>query len=221
MRMTFLTGFALVVVSAATAFAFNPDELNKITFDNATGATIEMIFLSPGDSRFWGPDLVGADYILKDGASVAYYLHYPGASFTFDIMAMDDKGSNFDVRNLEIVDGTETRVALTRKSPKKTASDLALATVRIDNRTGHEIQYLFFSPGDSQAWGADILDEETIMADGSSCSILLLIGSEKMKYSLLAVDENSGEYQFNVTIDPKARKQFSCAIEPGDLKKAK
>jgi len=221
MRTALLSGFVFAVFSAAAAFAFSPDELNKITFDNATGSTIEMIFLSPGDSKVWGPDVVGADYVLKHGASITYYMHYPGASFTFDILAVDDKGSTFDVRGLEIVDGTEARVTLTPTSPRKKASDPAVATVRIDNKTGHEIQYLFFSPSDSHAWGADILDEETIMTDGGSFNILLLMGSEKMKYSLLAVDENSGEYQFNVSIEPRARKELSIAIEPGDLKKAK
>ena len=54
---------ALVLACAASAFAFNPDELNKITFQNTTGTKIEMIFLSPGDSEYWGPDIIGADYV--------------------------------------------------------------------------------------------------------------------------------------------------------------
>jgi hypothetical protein len=35
------------------------------------------------------------------------------------------------------------------------------------------------------------------------------------------VNENDDKYQFNMTIDPKVRKEFTWAIEPRDLKKAK
>jgi hypothetical protein len=34
MRKVLLAALAFAAVSAATAFAFNPDELNKITFDS-------------------------------------------------------------------------------------------------------------------------------------------------------------------------------------------
>ena len=221
MRTATLATLVIAVFSAVPVFAFSPDQLNKITFDNTTGTTIEMIFLSPGDSKFWGPDIIGADYILKDGASVGYYVHYPGASFRFDVMATDGKGNEFEIRDLEITDGTEARVTLTPRSPKKATPDFTLATVRIDNRTGHEIQYLFVSPSDSHAWGADLLDEETTVVDRESCSFVLLTGKGKMQYSLMAIDEDNDEYQFDVTIDPKTRKEFIWAIEPGDLKKAK
>jgi hypothetical protein len=35
------------------------------------------------------------------------------------------------------------------------------------------------------------------------------------------VNENDNEYQFNMTIDPKVRKELTWAIEPWNLKKAK
>jgi hypothetical protein len=221
MRKALVAALAFTAVSAATAFAFNPDKLNKITFDNATGTKIEMIFLSPGDSKFWGPDIIGADYFLKDSGSIGYYVHYPETSFRFDIMATDDKGNKFEIRDFQIADGKEAKVKLTPESLNATMTDFTLATVHIDNNTGHEIQYLFFSPSDTNAWGVDLLDEETTVADGDSHSFVLPVGRDKLKYELMGVDENGDEYQFNMTIDPKARKEFTWAIEPGDLKRAK
>ena len=53
MRKMVLAAFLFAAVSAASVFAFDPDELNKITFVNDTGTKIEMIFLSPGDSKYW------------------------------------------------------------------------------------------------------------------------------------------------------------------------
>ena len=217
MRRIALAALVLAAVSAATAFAFNPDELNKITFQNLTGTKIEMIFLSPGDSKFWGPDIIGADYYLKDGATLGYYVHYPDKSFKFDIMATDDQGSKFEVRDLIINDGREASVKITRKSLNKEAPDFTLATVHIENATGHELQYLFVSPDDSNAWGVDLLDAETTVADGDEHSFVLAVGKDKVKYNLMAVDENDDEYKFNMTIDPKAKKEFTWAVEPSDL----
>jgi hypothetical protein len=221
MRMSLLTAFALAAVSAATTFGFSPDKLNKITFENTTGTRIEMIFLSPRDSKFWGPDLLGADYILEEGKNTNCYLDYPAESFGFDVMATDDKGNKFEIRDFEVTDGNEATVSLTSKSLKTRAPDFSLATVRAVNSTGHEIQYLFVPPGDSAAWGADLLVEETTLADGDSYSFLLAVGKNKMKYKVMGVDENGDEYQFTVTIDPRVTKEFTWTIEPGDLTKAK
>ena len=221
MRRVLLATVAFAAVSAASVFAFDPDELNKITFDNSTGSKIEMVFLSPADSKFWGPDIIGADYFLKNGASLGYFVHYPDATFKFDIMATDDDGNEFEVRDFVMTDGNEARVKLTPKSLNKTAPDFTRATVHIDNDTGHEIQYLFVSPSDSDAWGVDLLDEDTTVADGDSHSFVLAVGKDKVKYNLMGVDENNDEYQFNLTIDPRAKKEFTWAIEPDDLVKPK
>jgi hypothetical protein len=221
MRRALLAALAFAAVSTEAAFAFDPNELNKITFDNTTGTKIDMIFLSPGDSKFWGPDIIGADNILKDGGCIGCYVHYPNMSFRFDIMATDDKGNKFEVRDFRMTDGKEARVTLTPKSLNRTAPDFTLATVHIDNNTGHEIQYLFVSPSDSDAWGVDLLDEETTVAEGDSHSFVLAVGKDKVKYNLMRVNENDDEYQFNLTIDPKANKEFTWTIEPADLKKTK
>ncbi len=205
-RIVLVTAVLALAVAAA-AFAFNPDELNKITFQNATGTKVEMIFLSPGDSQYWGPDIVGADYFLKDGASIGYYVHYPDKSFKFDIMATDDQGNKFEVRDFVMTDGKEATVKLTKKNLNQDAPDFTLATVHIENNTGHELQYLFVSPNDSDAWGVDLLDEETTVADGDQHSFVLAVGKNKVKYNLMAVDENDDEYTFNMSIDPSDLKK--------------
>jgi len=221
MRKFMLAAVVFAAVSVAAVFAFSPDELNKITFQNTTGGKIEMIFLSPGDSQFWGPDIIGADYFLKNGATLGYYVHYPDKSFKFDIMATDENGNKFEVRDFEMTDGKEASVNLTPRSLNSTAPDFTLATVHIENNTGHELQYLFVSPSDSDAWGVDLLDEETTVADGDEHRFVLAVGKERVKYNLMAVDENDDVYKFNLTIDPKAKKEFTWSIDPTDLQKAK
>ncbi|HEY9593279.1 MAG TPA: hypothetical protein VHE79_02315 [Spirochaetia bacterium] len=209
----------LLVLVAATVFAFDPDELNLITFVNSTGTKIEMIFLSPGDSKLWGPDLVGADYVVNDGASVSYYVHYPDASFTFDIMATDDKGNKFELRDYRISDGKEGRVRITRDSLDSAAPDFKLLTLEVENNTGRELVYLFVSPSDSDAWGCDMLDSETTLIDGDTHSIVIPVGKEAVTYNLMAADEDNNEYQFDVKIDPRKGDTLTVSIEPQDLKR--
>jgi hypothetical protein len=217
-RKSVLLALLLAVLSAGAAFAFDPDELNTITFVNATGTKIEMIFLSPGDSEYWGPDIIGADYVLSDGASVSYYVHHPEKTFKFDIMATDDQGNKFELRDYALSDGRESRVRLTQANLDDTAPDFKLATLEVENNTGVEIEYLFISPSDSDAWGADLLDSESSLSDGDTHSVVIPIGKNRVTYNLMAADENNDEYVFDVKLDPKKGTSFSVSIDPEDLK---
>jgi hypothetical protein len=46
------------------------------------------------------------------------------------------------------------------------------------------IQYLFISPSDSDAWGVDLLDEETTVADRDFHSFVPTGVTDKGKYNL-------------------------------------
>jgi hypothetical protein len=132
-------------------------------------------------------------------------------------MATDENGNKFEIRDFLMTDGKEASVKLTPKSLNTTAPDFTLATVHLENNTGFEVQYLFVSPSDSDAWGVDLLDEESTIADGDEHSFVLAVGKDKVKYNLMAVDENGDEYQFNMTIDPQAKKEFTWSIDPEDI----
>jgi len=216
-RKAFLVAIVLAVLGASAAFAFDPDTLNKVTFENTTGTKIDMIFLSPGDSDHWGPDIIGADYIMKDNSSLGYYVDYPNSSFKFDILAIDDKGNKFEIYDYTMTDGRAATIKLTKKSLNGTAPDFTLKTLEVTNKTGYEIDYLFISAEDTDAWGADLLDEETTLADGDSHSVVIPIGKDKVKYYVMAVDEDDDEYQFSVTLDPSRSSAVNVAVEPGDM----
>jgi hypothetical protein len=137
-------------------------------------------------------------------------------------MATDDKGNKFEQRDLVVTDGKELSLKLVKKNLNASAPDFTLATVHFENKTGHELQYLFVSPSDSKAWGVDLLDEQTTLADGDTHSIVIPIGKNKVKYNLMAVDENNDEYSFNLTLDPgKASKEFNWSIDASDLSTGK
>ena len=71
MKRILLVLFVVVLfTSPAWADTFDPDWLNLITFTNSTGRTIEFIFLSPGDSEYWGPEILGSERVLPDDESI-------------------------------------------------------------------------------------------------------------------------------------------------------
>jgi len=217
MKRGVLAILLIVCVGVAAAFAIDPNDLNKVTFQNNTGTKIEMIFLSPGDSEFWGPDIIGADYVLKDGGTITYFVHAPESPFKFDIMATDDKGNKFELYDFSISSGKQSTVRLTSKNLNATAGSFTLETVNVTNNTGYEIEYLFVSPDDSDAWGADLLDSETTLADGDEHHIVIPVGTAKRTYNLLAYDENGDEYMFDVKIDPKKSDTVDVSIEESDM----
>jgi hypothetical protein len=217
MRKAVLPGVLLAVLSAAAAFAFDPSELNKLTFVNSTGGEIQMIFLSPADSEFWGPDIIGADFVLEVGGSVGYYVHSPQELFSYDVLATDGKGNSFEMRDLKLTRGKKQTITLTAKDLTSKAPSFTLATLTVDNDTGAEIHYLFMSPADSDAWGADLLSGENTLEDGDSWSISVPVGKEKAPYNFFAEDDEGRAFFFSATLDPSRGTTFSVSIDRSDL----
>ena len=187
--------------AAAPALAVNPDNLNRITFENRTGDSIRYIFLSPSDSSYWGTDILGSTRVLADDEDLAFYIHYPDRCNEFDIYAVGANDEAFLVYGHEICDGTEETVRLNRRNLDENAPSFDFTTVTIENDTDYELWYIFFSPGDSNMWGVDQLDEETILYPDDSVSLLLPIGDDWVRYDVRAVDEDEDTYTFYVEVD--------------------
>lgn len=215
MRKTLIVAVVICVFCALAAYAFDPSELNKVTFKNNTGEQIQMIFLSPGDSQEWGPDIVGSDYHISNGNSVTYYVHYPNSSFKFDIMATDKKNNTYEIYNYTLKDSTQPTIVFNKSNRTSTVPDFHYVNVTVTNDLDNEIYYLFVSPSDSDAWGADMLDTETTLSAGDTYSFDIPVSS-KVTYNLMAVDENNDEYTFDITLDTNKTK-VKVSVEPSDL----
>ena len=206
----------LCALVAQSSLAVSPDELNLITFENKTGSDINYIFLSPGDSEYWGSDILGSSRVLADNEELGFYIHYPERCNEFDIYAVGENDEAFLVFGYEICDGKEAKVEFTQRNLDATAPDFEFTTVTIQNQTSYEILYLFFSPGDSEMWGVDQLDRETTMQSGESVSVLLPIADGVVSYDVQAVDEDEDTYTFSVDINPKVAEHV-YSIENADL----
>lgn len=201
---------------AFSANAVNPDNLNLITFENRTGDSINYIFLSPSDSRYWGTDILGSSRTLSDDDDLGFYIHYPDECNEFDIYAVGENDAAYLVYGYEICDGKQATVDLSRRDLKDSSPDFDYTTVTIENETNYDILYLFFSPGDSDMWGVDQLDRNTILNPGEDVSVLLPVSGKETRYDVRAVDEDEDTYTFFVEVD-SGLSEHRFTIENSDL----
>jgi hypothetical protein len=214
-RITVAAVFALL--AAASAFAFDPNELNRITFTNSTGERILAIVFTPSDSSSWGPDVFGSDTVLRDGSSTGCYVHYPPSSFKFDILATGESGRTMEIHNFQMSDASEGRVTFTGKEAATPAPDLTFVTLTVTNDTGRDMQYLFVSPSDSKAWGADLMSDQAFAA-GDTRSVIVAVGKQAVTCNVMCADDNDSQYVSDLTIDPTAGATFAVSLEPADLR---
>lgn len=215
-RLIFAAILLLSIMGRAQAQGIDPANLNLITFHNETGGTIEYVFLSPGDSGHWSTDILGSHRVLDNRDSLGFYIHYPNRCDEFDIMAIGGNGNAFTLFDYQICDGREAHITLDQKSLDESAPELDLVEIVLENELNYEIQYLFFSPGDSIMWGVDQLDAHTILQPGQAVSVLLPVQDREVRYDVQAVDEDHDSYTFFVEVD-NSRDRFTFEVEPQDI----
>lgn len=89
-----------------------------------------------------------------------------------------------------------------------------LNQVTFSNNTGYDLHYLFFSPSDSQTWGADILGSDRIFPDGASLSFYIHYPDTTNAFDLLAVDEDGDAYRHTgVSITDGAEAQVEISMD--------
>jgi hypothetical protein len=69
-----------------------------------------------------------------------------------------------------------------------------LDRVTFANRTGIDIVYLYFSPGDSDHWGADVLGATERLLHGEDVGFYLHHPNRADEFDFLAIDENENAY---------------------------
>ncbi len=202
-------------VIVAAGFGFDEDYLNLVTFENLTNQTVEFIFLSPGDSEYWGPEILGSERVLAENESLGFWILYPDRCNTFDIMAVGEDGGTIVIYDYEICDGVQEVIEITNKDLVDDPPDMDFVNIYIRNDT-LSIYYIFISPSDSMYWGVDYLDETTILEMDEMVSFLFPVSEEGMQYDLLGVDEDGDEYQFSFEINTASDRDI-FPIEISDL----
>lgn len=186
--------------AVSSVWAFDPDYLNSVTIENRTGKEIWYLYVSPGDSEVWGPDLLDSTSTLENRETHKFMILYPDATNNFDIMLVAEDGSTFVKWDVPVTDGTPAKVVFTA-SDASAKTEQALVKVTITNDTGFEIYYLFFSPEDSSMWGPDILRSDVTLETGTSYSFYVPVNATET-YNMMAVDEDNDTYSYDITLRP-------------------
>ncbi len=199
---------SLIMLINVTAYA----DLNEIQFRNKTGNTIYYLFFSPGDSEFWGPDILGSEATFEPGDELNYYVSFSGDSTTFDFKAVDDEGNIYELYNMEIIDGEPDRIIISSDKLSETVDledfENGLVSLEIANATGFELYNLFISPADSDHYGIDFMDSETTLNDGDSVEVLMFVSGDGAEYDIMAVDHEDDSYSFQLSVDPEIVEQY-------------
>ncbi|MCK5199638.1 MAG: hypothetical protein KAR21_14860 [Spirochaetales bacterium] len=201
----------------ALDFAFDPGWLNSIEFLNETGNDIEYVFMSPGDSEYWGPEILGPDRVLESWDNLGFYIFYPDECNDFDILAIDSNDNSLYIYDYTICDGTEETIAFSKRDMAEEESYFDFMTLDIYNEIETEIFYLFVSPADSNMYGVDLLDEYTTILPGEYLSLLIPIGEDEVDYDVMAVDEYNNTYSFTYTISIEYGYEQVVAVEMSDI----
>lgn len=214
--ITMLFAALLITTVATAAEAIDPANLNRVTFVNNTGYDIAYLFFSPGDSDYWGADILGTTRTLDDGEKVGFYVHYPDTTNAFDFLAIDEDGDAYIIWEYEITDGESAVIEVTLADLEGGYDLPARATVSFVNETGYDIWYVFFSPGDSKMWGIDMLDDETILEPEETLSLYVPVTDVATRYDFHGVDADEDAYEFWVELSD-ARSEYTYAIEFSDI----
>jgi len=205
--------FIFFLLTLGTVTALTAQDLNTIEFKNKTKNEIYYLFFSPGDSEYWGPDVLGDTRTLTAGETVEFFISYPDPINTFDFMAIDDEGNVYEFYDMEISDEEPARIVI-NSSYVTDQVDLDsleedLVALEIQNVTGFELYYMFISPYDSNMYGIDFMDSETTLMDGDSVSVLIFQSNAEIAYDIMAIDDEGDSYSFQLSLDPDMESQYT------------
>ncbi|MBX7056538.1 MAG: hypothetical protein K1X75_00640 [Leptospirales bacterium] len=203
-KIAMVLGLLLLAGAAPITAQSRPfsQQVKQLTVINRTGAEVKYLFVSPNDSQHWGPDILGASTTLPSGGSVGFFTHYPQACGKFDLMAIHANGNVFVQRGVEVCDNRNNqRVTMTAQNRQNNSANYTYAKLTFTNNLDVTIRFLFVSPADSQYWGADYMDQNTVLAPGASHSILVPVGGSSVTYNVLGVDDQEQQHKFDIDVD--------------------
>jgi len=209
----------VIVVGIATvqAAAFEPAGLNQVTFINNTGYEMHHVFFSPSDSDYWGVDVLGDDVVLADGEELRYFVAYPEECASFDFLGIDEDLDAYSSMEFELCDDAPRTFIIEMEDFQGDMGQPELSVLQLENTLDTDIYFLFVSPSDSDIWGIDVLDSQSIFAPGQSVAVPLLRGSEG-RFDVMAVDAEMERYSFSVVLEEVG--QYEFLIEETDRAEA-
>ena len=199
------TGFAVALGLLATgiASAIDPADLNRITFANESGVTIEYLFFAPADSNSWGADILGAGRRIAPEDRVGFYIYYPSDLDSFDLLAVDENGDAYIVWDYRMPAEAPVVIRISEENLESGYDAPTFASVELENATEYDIWFAFFTPTDSSVAGIDVLEESRILEAGETLSLRVPVETETTEYLFQGVDVDRDTYRFTMEISSR------------------
>lgn len=70
-----------------------------------------------------------------------------------------------------------------------------LHEITVENRTGFDLHFLYFSPGDSELWGPDILGSRGVLSRGETARFFVSLPDAGERFDLLAMGRARNAYE--------------------------
>lgn len=191
----------IVSLMMTTLSAFEAEQLNRVNLTNNTGSELWYVFISPGDSDWWGFDALVSEEGFKDKDVLRFDILYPDTENYFDIMAVDREGNTFSLFDILISDDEEANVTLDATMLDEDKDDLLFAQINIENTTDNELQYVFISSNESEMWGIDFLGTEQTLGAYETLSLLAPLVEGIITYDIMAIYDDDYEYSDSFDID--------------------
>lgn len=211
-----ILAFVGMALAFSSAYARGiSEEVKLLTVINRTGEEVTYLFVSPDDSQHWGPDILGTEQTFANGASVGFFVHYPQACGKFDLMGSVANGASYVIDAFEVCDNRNNQRATLTPQTKSEGTENEYTTLEFKNTTAKTMRMVFVSPSDSEYWGADYLDQNTVLRAGASMKILVPVTGEAVTYNVMAADESDAQYKFDIEVS-NAQDSYTFLIEESD-----
>lgn len=161
------------------------EETATLEIVNAGDHELLMLFVSPSDSDFFGPEVLGHDNTLPAGDSHTVRVHADAECFDYDVFAVDVDG--FPVYSIRAVcEGSHEEIRLGEKGIlEEPVAFEHFIRVDITNTREEAITSLFAAATDSRYRGADLLDNGGRLEPGDT-KRFSLADTEAVEYNVFA-----------------------------------
>lgn len=190
-----------MMLAVGVSSAAIQDEVNVVTISNQTGNTINYLFVSPGDSGMWGPDVLDSETVLGAGGQAQFYVHYPEACGLFDFMAIDADGASFVLNNQQVCDGTPANVTITKSAYDGSRGSFGKMGVQLQNDTFSQLDFIFVSPNDSAMIGVDMLNAKSVLPVGNAFTLIVPREERTARYQVISFGNDGSRYDFSIELN--------------------
>ena len=185
---------------------------SSVRIVNKTGYTVYYVYLSPVSSESWGSDRLGSN-VLQNNQSITISSLSLNSGNQYDIRLIDEDNDTYTKRNVRLSANQSIEFSISdldRRTNTAASSNNERPSVRIVNKTGYTVYFVYISPTSSSRWGDDVLEDD-ILRNGQSVTVRLPSPLNiTNRYDIQLEDSDGDTYtKKNVLITPNKTIEFT------------